>query len=283
MWLRTQCSPILERRQRPTDCQSCALTSGHAPSLGLARRATARRHDDGKWSSGPGRRRSNSALVLDTCNHSTWAPSTRLWWVLVLFLVLEMALVPTVFGWVNPSKRMQFRACGYRLSPLHRPCWTPDPLAPFRSATNLTMMTVNNDFIDIDGIGNDENNERLLNSALMDDLSWRVQKLRLEEENTKRFLRSGPRFLPYEDCRKWVQAWGSRWTSEKEWKSWIANGEKRNAYIPSRPEEYYRKLGKWVSWEHFLGTGKPESTPQPDAKKHAKDDEESDQTGPCHI
>eukprot|EP00538_Stauroneis_constricta_P001961 CAMPEP_0119562204 /NCGR_PEP_ID=MMETSP1352-20130426/19727_1 /TAXON_ID=265584 /ORGANISM="Stauroneis constricta, Strain CCMP1120" /LENGTH=108 /DNA_ID=CAMNT_0007610551 /DNA_START=252 /DNA_END=574 /DNA_ORIENTATION=- len=88
----------------------------------------------------------------------------------------------------------------------------------------------------------------------IDDLSWRVNKLRLEEENKKRFLRAKPRFLPYEECRKWVQAFG-RWKSEEDWVDWIAMGEKRNAYIPSRPDEYYGERGEWISWEHFLGTG----------------------------
>jgi hypothetical protein len=52
---------------------------------------------------------------------------------------------------------------------------------------------------------------------VMDDLNWRVEKLRLEEANTKRFLKSGPRFLPYGECCKWVQAWGNRWQNEVEW------------------------------------------------------------------
>lgn len=30
-------------------------------------------------------------------------------------------------------------------------------------------------------------------------------------------------------------------------------GEKRNSYIPARPDEYYGGLGTWISWEHFLG------------------------------
>ena len=53
--------------------------------------------------------------------------------------------------------------------------------------------------------------------SVIDDLNWRVEKLRLEEENTKRFLKSGPRFLPYEECRNWVQAWGHRWKSKEDW------------------------------------------------------------------
>ena len=52
--------------------------------------------------------------------------------------------------------------------------------------------------------------------VLMDDLYWRVEKLRLEESNIRRFLRAKPVYLPYEECCKWVQAFG-RWTSEDEW------------------------------------------------------------------
>jgi len=31
-------------------------------------------------------------------------------------------------------------------------------------------------------------------------------------------------------------------------KNWIAEGEKRNSYIPSRPDEYYSHTGDWISW-----------------------------------
>jgi len=89
--------------------------------------------------------------------------------------------------------------------------------------------------------------------VVIEDLDWRVEKLRLEEANTRRFLKSGPRFLPYGECKQWVQAWGERWKSAEEWNEWIAAGEKRNSYIPSRPEEYYTRTGDWISWEDFLG------------------------------
>jgi hypothetical protein len=105
-------------------------------------------------------------------------------------------------------------------------------------------------------------------NVVLDDLSWRVEKLRLEERNTQRFLRAGPRFLPYDECRKWVQAWGSRWDSEDDWRQWIAMGEKRNPYIPSRPDEYYGS--QWVSWEHFLGV------PPPDKKDVVEEDRNVD-------
>jgi hypothetical protein len=53
--------------------------------------------------------------------------------------------------------------------------------------------------------------------VVLEDIGWRVEKLRLEEANKRRFLKSGPRFLPYVECKKWVQAWGERWTSAEEW------------------------------------------------------------------
>lgn len=87
----------------------------------------------------------------------------------------------------------------------------------------------------------DDNSEELeeigdeldTSGVILEDLSWRVEKLRLEEQNTRRFLKSKPRFLPYDECRRWVQAW-SRWSSAKDWEDWIAMGEKRNPYIPVR-------------------------------------------------
>jgi len=90
-------------------------------------------------------------------------------------------------------------------------------------------------------------------AVVIPDLDWRVQKLRLEEENKKRFLKAKPRFLPYKDAMMWVQAWGRRWETQEDWQDWIKMGEKRNSYIPSRPDEYYTSTGEWISWDHFLG------------------------------
>jgi hypothetical protein len=53
--------------------------------------------------------------------------------------------------------------------------------------------------------------------VVMGDLSWRVEKMRLEEANKRRFLKAKPVFLSYEDCCKWVQAWGNRWETANEW------------------------------------------------------------------
>ena len=81
-------------------------------------------------------------------------------------------------------------------------------------------------------------------TVLIEDLSWRVEKMRLEEQNKERFLKAQPRFLPYDECRRWVQAFG-RWETEDDWRQWISMGEKRNSYIHSRPDEYYGRLGQW--------------------------------------
>ena len=89
-------------------------------------------------------------------------------------------------------------------------------------------------------------------TVMLDDLSWRVEKMRLEEQNKKRFLKSSPRFLPYNECRRWVQAFGRR-EAEEDWRQWISMGEKRNSYIPSRPDEYYGKLGQWYVYLSGMG------------------------------
>ena len=118
-------------------------------------------------------------------------------------------------------------------------------------------------------IGNNQEEPSVLN-----DLNWRVEKLRLEEANTRRFLKSGPRFLPYEECRKWVKAW-YRWENEQEWKEWIDEGEKRNSYIPARPDEYYGKRGEWKNWEHFLGV-EVESEAESEAEAESGGDSDDD-------
>lgn len=87
-----------------------------------------------------------------------------------------------------------------------------------------------------------------------ENMDWREVKRQLQEAQLRRFLKSKsfPRKLPYSECRKWVIAC-NRWESEQEWKDWIELGEKKNAYIPTRPDEYYGRLGQWKGWDHFLG------------------------------
>lgn len=100
--------------------------------------------------------------------------------------------------------------------------------------------------------GGAEEGEGDSSSVDFDDLMWRVERVRLEEANTRRFLKAKPKFLPYSECRNWVKAW-NRWETKEEWREWINEGEKRNSYIPSRPDEYYGSLGEWRGWDHFLG------------------------------
>lgn len=75
-------------------------------------------------------------------------------------------------------------------------------------------MTTQDD-ISGEGIG-DGDLDSAAGGNLLKDLSWRVAKLRLEEENRRRFLKAKPRYLPYDECRKWVQAW-NRWDNEQDW------------------------------------------------------------------
>mmetsp|Transcript_7716 Transcript_7716/g.16087 ORF Transcript_7716/g.16087 Transcript_7716/m.16087 type:complete len:217 (-) Transcript_7716:98-748(-) len=155
---------------------------------------------------------------------------------------------------------------------------TSPPHIAFRTSTRLSDYK---DFREDDASCDGDSGEEIWGgdgdldapSEAIDDLAWRVAKLRLEEENTRRFLRAGPRFLPYEECRKWVAAW-NRWDTEEDWKNWIREGEKRNAYIPARPDEYYGKIGKWISWDHFLGKEQTTNGPS-DIGRHGDDSNQS--------
>lgn len=101
-----------------------------------------------------------------------------------------------------------------------------------RKSNLLLSAMIDEDDFGEDGGAEDAFGEDLDTAGVvLNDLSWRVEKLRLEEQNTKRFLKARPVFLPYAECSKWVQAF-NRWKTEDDWREWIAMGEKRNAYIP---------------------------------------------------
>lgn len=99
--------------------------------------------------------------------------------------------------------------CG-ALAQLGNAFTTPSFHGPLRISSCGASLGVSSEFSDF---GEDD-----LQAAgvVIEDLSWRVNKLRLEEENKKRFLKAKPRFLPYDECRKWVQAF-NRWHTAKEW------------------------------------------------------------------
>jgi hypothetical protein len=83
-------------------------------------------------------------------------------------------------------------------------------------------------------------------------LQIRIARMRLEEENKRRFLKSRPVKLPYDQSKKWVQA-QNMWNSREEWYEWVGLGENLSAYIPSDPEAYYKGLGSWIDWDNYLG------------------------------
>lgn len=59
------------------------------------------------------------------------------------------------------------------------------------------------------------------------------------------------RYLPFDECCEWVKRNGW-WKTQEEWEEWIAQGEELSPYIPTRPDEYYSRLGKWRGWSFFL-------------------------------
>jgi hypothetical protein len=140
-------------------------------------------------------------------------------------------MLSVLFMAVCFSNQLMF-ASGFGMVAL--PCQTKAVWMDHKRKWRAFMSNAENDspWDDDDG-GDDEEFAEVLEVAgvQIDDLNWRVEKLRLEEQNTRRFLKARPAFLPYEECCKWVQAFG-RWKTEEDWKEWIAMGEKRNSYIP---------------------------------------------------
>jgi len=59
------------------------------------------------------------------------------------------------------------------------------------------------------------------------------------------------RYLPFEECCEWVRRNGW-WKTQEEWNEWVMQGEDLSPYIPTRPDEYYSRLGKWRGWTFFL-------------------------------
>ena len=75
-------------------------------------------------------------------------------------------------------------------------------------------------------------------NVVIEDLSWRVAKARLEEEVSKRsFLKRKPVKLSYEQSQKWIQTnWAIK--TKEEFYDLVANGNLRTPYISKNPEEY---------------------------------------------
>eukprot|EP00966_Prymnesium_polylepis_P284563 6574437-Prymnesium_polylepis.1 len=77
----------------------------------------------------------------------------------------------------------------------------------------------------------------------------RLARARLQSEWSASVLRRKPRFLPFTGARQWARAMPL--DTEEDWMEWLADGEKRNPYIPSRPDKVYADAG-WAGWEDFL-------------------------------
>ena len=80
---------------------------------------------------------------------------------------------------------------------------------------------------------------------------WRIERARLQENYRRELLRRPRRFLPFPQAREWARAmW---FTTREDWMEMLNRGEKRNPYLPRRPDKYYEGKG-WVSWDDFLNT-----------------------------
>jgi len=84
------------------------------------------------------------------------------------------------------------------------------------------------------------------------ELTTRIQKIKLEDQWLQTRIKAKPAFLDFETASSWAR-FRRYWDSKEEWEDWVANGEKRNQYIPSNPEKYYGERGEWLGWEYWLG------------------------------
>eukprot|EP00554_Chaetoceros_debilis_P011123 CAMPEP_0194109270 /NCGR_PEP_ID=MMETSP0150-20130528/8802_1 /TAXON_ID=122233 /ORGANISM="Chaetoceros debilis, Strain MM31A-1" /LENGTH=117 /DNA_ID=CAMNT_0038798193 /DNA_START=256 /DNA_END=609 /DNA_ORIENTATION=- len=109
----------------------------------------------------------------------------------------------------------------------------------------------NNEGIDYTENKDDDENDVEVGTK-WESLYIRIARMRLEEANTKRFLKAIPAKLPYNECKEWAKR-QNMWQSKEDWDAWIDLGESLSAYIPSDPESYFTRQGTWVSWEDFLG------------------------------
>eukprot|EP01082_Thalassiosira_pseudonana_P005896 g5614.t1 g5614 contig2:913544-914167(+) len=119
------------------------------------------------------------------------------------------------------------------------------------SSSQLFISTNNNEKNPEESDVPTSNNSNQTDTVHIDELNWRLAKLRLEESYTKRILSRKPIKLPYEQSRKWIQRnWNPK--TKEEFEDLVLNGNLRTPYISKRPEEYYGERGEWVSWEHYL-------------------------------
>jgi len=178
-----------------------------------------------------------------------WNTWNRLLQTLLLWSCLSSLICRAFHFSSNPIAKKSGNHLQYWRTPSVPSCSTN------RHQAQLSM-AINPDNDDIDYADNkegDDDDETGYNeNAKWEALHIRVARMRLEEENKIRFLKSRPAKLSYKDCKEWAQR-QNMWESRDDWHAWIDCGEGLSTYIPSDPEGHYTRLGTWVSWDDFLG------------------------------
>ena len=149
------------------------------------------------------------------------------------------------------------------------------------SENNSNDQTGNNGAKGDKSSSNNSNNNKSDNNnnknVVIDELSWRVAKVRLEEAAKPKYLKSKPLKLSYEVSQKWIQRnWAPK--TKQEFEDLVANGNLRTPYISKRPEEYYGERGEWISWDHYL-LGECKSEDIENTKKGKEDGDDGGNNG----
>mmetsp|Transcript_1500 Transcript_1500/g.3335 ORF Transcript_1500/g.3335 Transcript_1500/m.3335 type:complete len:180 (-) Transcript_1500:47-586(-) len=76
----------------------------------------------------------------------------------------------------------------------------------------------------------------------------RVAKARLQHAHDRAVLKRKPRYLPFQECRRWARAMWMQ--NEIDWEDWLNDG-RRNPYVPSQPDVVYADSG-FSTWHDFL-------------------------------
>ena len=101
-----------------------------------------------------------------------------------------------------------------------------------------------------------------LDDADLSALSTAATRMQLERRFSRSVTRRKRVYLPYADAARWARGLGL--ATEAEWEAWVGLGEGKNAYVPSRPADYYGGRGEWVSWAHYLvGGADADAAPAP--------------------
>jgi hypothetical protein len=60
------------------------------------------------------------------------------------------------------------------------------------------------------------------------------------------------KFISHKECSNWFIK--NKITTQTKWRKWMQEN-KRPEFIPSNPEQEYKKTGEWKGWGEFCGTG----------------------------